>query len=290
MSALAKGIAIGALGLALGGPPALSSAPKAPGGKAPTGSAATAVATATGSGPGTVLSATANCPRGSRAVGGGFEAPSSGQVAAVIFESARARQRGWRASAQLLDLGGSGGLTLTALAYCEPDAPKAKRRRSTAATGGQPQVGPTVGASCRRGEAALAGGFRMPPPLVSSAAKALVFDSHRTGDHAWATRVATGAAGPSRVTTEVYCVRGLDPGPERTATSPLNAESFELSTALASCAPAAERTGGFAQPLSGLGSFLFITESRRGDGGWRVTGLHSGTSPSVAVSALAYCG
>ena len=281
MNRLAKGLAICVLGLALGIQPATAKSPKA-------GSKATTVASASARGSESTVTATASCPSGMRVTGGGFNAPSSVEVLGLVYESVRVNPRSWRSSAQLLDMGTTSGLTLSTYAYCEKDAPRIKRRRASVATDGVPQLGPTASARCRRGESALAGGFSTPPPLIGQGVSALVLDSHRNGGSAWDTRVATGSAAPSTLTSEAYCARG-GASKERSATSPLNTTFFETSSATASCSPSAERTGGFAQPLSVLESFLIIYESRRVDGGWRVSGIHSGANPGVAVSALAYC-
>jgi hypothetical protein len=248
--------------------------------------------TATGSATGreAIATATATCPKGTKAAGGGFEAPSSIAVVGLVYESVKVGHRSWRVSAQLLDLGAPSTLTLTAYVYCRAHFPATQTRSSTVPTGGQPQVGPTGSATCRRGADAVAGGFTMPPPLQGSMVSSIYFDSMRAGDNAWDTRVVTGPAGPSAFTTEAYCSKKIPAPVPASASSPPNATDFTISSASASCdsglAPAA---GGFSQPASGLASFLIVFESRRVGGAWQVSGLHSGNSPAVTLNSFGYC-
>jgi hypothetical protein len=248
--------------------------------------------TATGSATGreAIATATATCPKGTKAAGGGFEAPSSIAVVGLVYESVKVGQRSWRASAQLLDLGAPSTLTLTTYVYCRAHFPHTDRRSSTVPTDGKPKVGPTGSATCRRGADAVAGGFTMPPPLQGAMVSSIFFDSMRQADNAWDTRVVTGPAGPSTFTGEVYCSKKIPAPAQASATSSPNATDFTISTATASCpsglAPAA---GGFSQPDSGLTSFLIVFESRRIGAAWQVSGLHSGNSPAVILTSFAYC-
>src|SRR4051794_7228160 len=70
-----------------------------------TGAVVEATATATASGDGSTASATATCPAGTKAAGGGFDAPSSSDVVGIVYESVKVRQHAWRAPVQLLDPG-----------------------------------------------------------------------------------------------------------------------------------------------------------------------------------------
>lgn len=247
-------------------------------------------ATAAATGDGSTASATAFCPRRTRVAGGGFRAPYSTDVIGLVYESVKVKNRGWRASVQLLDPADPSTLTLTTYAYCRHHFPRTRTRSSTAPTTGETGVGPTVPAGCRRGEDAVAGGFDMPPPLHTPTLTSLYLDSLRSGTSAWTTRVVTGPAEPSTVRSEVYCSRRGEPPVEATGSSEPNGSDFTQSMAMADCpddsAPAA---GGFAQPDSELASFFFIFESRKVGDAWWVSGLHSGSDPAVALNAYAYC-
>jgi hypothetical protein len=249
------------------------------------------IATASATGPGAIASATATCPRGSRAIGGGFRAPSSIAVIGVPFESVKVGQRSWRASMQLLDIGSPSTLALTVQVNCRAKAPSTRTASATVPTDGSSKVGPTATAACPGNRRVVAGGFTMPPPLINLMATSLVFDSHRAGARAWTTRVATGAAAPSTITTEAYCTTRRESFDERSSVSAPNAEEFGLSSALASCnQPPVPFAGGFSQPASDIDSFLVISESISAAGGWQASGIHSGTDPAVTLSAHVYCG
>lgn len=256
----------------------------------PPAAESTVTATGQGSGMGTIVSATANCPRNMRAVSGGFQAPASIDVIPVVFESVRTASRSWRASAQLLDLGAPSNVTLQTTVYCKHKFFAGKTSRVTSPTDGDPHLGPLVGASCRRSQIAVSGGFTMAAPLTDGAVTALVLDSRRDGAQAWNTWLATGSGGTGAASTEVYCARHQRELTDAVASSPASSTDFETLTATARCAGGKQPTsGGFSQPQSDLSSFVIVTESRRVGDGWKVSGLHSGTDPAVTLNALAYC-
>jgi hypothetical protein len=235
-------------------------------------------------------SATATCPPGTKAAGGGFDVPSSDQAIGIVYESVKVEQHAWRASAQLLDPGAAETLTLTTYVYCRAHYPATHTTSTTVPTSGQVQLGPTASASCPRNEVALAGGFSMPPPLVTPTVTELFFDSLRDGISSWDGRVVTGPAGPSNVTSEAYCTARADVPAEVDAVSDPNSFEGVSSTATAECpAGLTPATGGFAQPASNLLSFFFVYSSRRIGDSWQITGLHSGTDPGVPLQAAAYC-
>ncbi len=246
--------------------------------------------TAQASGDGSTATATATCPHGTRAAGGGFDAPSSSDVVALVYESVKVGQHGWRSSVQLLDPGDPSTLTLTTYAYCRKHFPVTRSTARTVPTSGEVQIGPTASATCPNGEIATAGGFHMPAPLVSPTVTDLFFDSLRSGDSGWDARVVTGPAGPSSVTSEAYCARRGAVPVEADGSSAPNGLDSVSSTATAACpgglSPAA---GGFSQPDSAVISFFFVYSSRRVGDTWQVSGLHTGSEPAVALNAAGYC-
>jgi hypothetical protein len=249
-----------------------------------------ASATAQATGDGSKATATANCPPGTRAAGGGFDAPSSGDVVGLVYESVKVGQRAWRASAQLLDPGDPSTMTLTTYVYCRKHFPVTRSSAETVPTDGQVQIGPTASATCPSGQIAMAGGFHMPAPLVSPTVTDLFFDSLRSGDSGWDARVVTGPAGPSTVTSEAYCARRGSVPVEADGSSAPNGLDSVSSTATAACpAGLSPAAGGFAQPDSVVVSFFFVYSSRRVGDTWQVSGLHTGSEPAVALDAAGYC-
>jgi hypothetical protein len=254
------------------------------------GTVVEASATAQATGDGSTATATATCPPGTKAAGGGFDAPSSGDVVGLVYESVKVRQRAWRASVQLLDPGDPSTLTLTTYAYCRAHFPVTRSTAETVPTNGQVQIGPTASATCPSGQIAMAGGFHMPAPLVFPTVTDLFFDSLRSGDSGWDARVVTGPAGPSDVTSEAYCARRGTAPIEANGSSAPNGLDSVSSTATAACpAGLSPAVGGFAQPDSAIVSFFFVYSSRRVGDSWQVSGLHTGSEPAVALDAAGYC-
>jgi hypothetical protein len=247
-------------------------------------------ATAETSGDGSTATATATCPPGTKAAGGGFDAPPAGDAVGIVYESVKIHQNAWRGSVQLLDPGDPSTLTLTTYAYCQAHLPATHTGEDTVPTSGQVQPGPTASAACPHDGVALAGGFQMPPPLTSPTVTALFFDSLRSGESGWDARVFTGPAGPSTMTSEVYCARSVEAPVEADGASAPNGLDSTSSTATVTCpAGLSPAAGGFAQPQSGVVSFFFVYSSKRVGDSWQVSGLHSGGEPAVALSSAAYC-
>jgi len=270
--------------------PLPQSGPKPRGGPHPSAAPLEASAAADVSGDGSTASVTATCPAGTKAAGGGFDVPSSGDAAGLVYESVKVHQHAWRASVQLLDPGDPSTLTLTTYAYCRAHFPATKSTTRTVKTSGEVQIGPTASARCPHGQFAIAGGFQMPPPLLSPTVTELFFDSARAGVSGWDARVVTGPAGPSSLTSEAYCSKAVRAPVEATASSTPNGLDSTISTAAAACPPGlSPAAGGFSQPDSAVVSFFFVTSSRRVGDSWQVQGLHSGGDPVVALDAAAYC-
>jgi hypothetical protein len=264
--------------------------PPSHGGPHGPGAVVEASATAQATGDGSTATATATCPPGTKAAGGGFDAPSSSDGVGLIYESVKIRQRAWRASVQLLDPGDPSTLTLTTYAYCRAHFPVTRSTAKTVPSTGQVQIGPTASASCPSGQIALAGGFHMPAPLVTPTVTDLFFDSLRSGDSGWDARVVTGPAGPSSVTSEAYCARRGTVPVEADGSSAPNGLDSVSSTATAACpAGLSPAAGGFSQPDSAIVSFFFVYSSRRVGDTWQVSGLHTGSEPAVPLNSAAYC-
>src|SRR5829696_276475 len=211
------------------------------------------IASAQAQGDGSTASATASCPHGTKAAGGGFDAPSSAGVIALVYESVKLRQDAWRASVQLFDPGEPDSVTLTTYVYCRAHFPATKTSTDTVPTTGELQIGPTASATCPRADSVVAGGFHMPPPLGAVSVTDLFFDSLRSGASGWDARVVTGPAGPSAVTSEAYCSKSLSAPTEVLARSAAIGLDLQTGTASAACpAGTTPAAGGFAQPESNV--------------------------------------
>jgi hypothetical protein len=136
-------------------------------------------------------SVTAKCPKGTRAVSGGFANPDAevtGPVQTLIlpYESRREGKREWVVSGQNTAAGDG---TLIAQVNCAKGI-KAKEVSSTLGSGG-PIVDGALRATCKRGQAVISGGFGSNEPDSIETDGPLVFGSLKAGKRSWDLLVAT---------------------------------------------------------------------------------------------------
>jgi hypothetical protein len=237
-----------------------------------------------------IATATAKCPRGQLATGGGFAAPPATAVPFIlVYESRKLGQRSWRASGQIFDAGPTGpALTLTAFVYCSDGAPSTKARSASVTSVAGPLMFYTADARCNSGKA-QAGGFLGPPPNIGGGASHTVADSLRADKKTWRSRMRSGTPGTT-FTSYVYCADEKKPAARfGSATS----ASVALATALSAQCRRGTRpvAGGFSQPnatLSPFGFFSAFYESFKSGKRWRISTAHSGTA-STTLNSIAYC-
>jgi hypothetical protein len=275
---------IGLVTLALGG--AAEAKPKK------LGSVQTRTATAQGSGNDAILTATATCPKKSRAISGGFSGtPVTSDALPIIYESVKVGQRSWRTSSQIVDeVAPSDTVSLTSVVYCRKGAPKTSVVTNTAATPVPSPATPTgtSTATCRGNKLATAGGFFMPPPILTNGVPS---DSFRISAVSW--QVTVQILGATTVTSHVYCAKSKEPTPVTTTTS--SSSQFAPTTTTAACAGKRNPlAGGFTMSgsthLSTPPGVFYPYESLRADRkSWKASGVHGGTA-ATTLSAIAYCG
>jgi hypothetical protein len=151
--------------------------------------------------------ATASCPSGLQAVGGGFSAPFTSSVAMVVTESYRSSPGSWSVSGTLV--AGSGAAT--AYAYCRRNTLRVTDVAASgtlASGGGQSQF---VEAHCAPGAAAISGGFQMtsgpapahlPIPEVSLGGPA---PAGTPPIGSWEVVAQNSNTGTQAITAHVYC-------------------------------------------------------------------------------------
>ena len=151
-------------------------------------------------------SVVARCPRGSRAISGGFDDPdfdgSTGRPV-IAYQSRRAGKRRWRVVGQRVspEIG-----ELSAHVRCaRAKAPKVARAQATLdpmASGATRIV-----ARCKRGRRAISGGFESDaPPLPGKGSVVLIRALRKLGQRRWMVSVAaTGIE--TTVTAYAYCER-----------------------------------------------------------------------------------
>jgi hypothetical protein len=244
--------------------------------------------------PGTVGTAVATCPRGWRAVSGGFQTSPldliGGTDFLVVHASRSTSPRRWLVAAAQL---GSGNGTLTALAYCR-QVPAGVQVRSAGKT--VPAVGGasrTAKAVCPRGTRALGGGFKTSravsvPPLAG----VFPWQSRRSGLSAWKVSGTAGAgnSAPRTLKSYAYCADAA-PGVARRGSGTM--ATFGLPALATATCPAGKKPvgGGFLSPFDEDSGPLFYESARVPGRSWRAVALQgqSGMPPNP-INSFAYCG
>ena len=166
-------------------------------------------------------SSVASCPRGSRALGGGFEAPgfsNAGGPEIITVTSMRAGKRGWMVTGFNLppeDSGQGGGSqvagrpgVLVAYVYCAKGHPKlvSTSRQAVILTGGLT----TVDAVCPHGARALGGGFdgNLQASGRDISAAGAIASMKVAGGRAWSiSALSISDTTPAITTAYAYCLR-----------------------------------------------------------------------------------
>ena len=146
----------------------------------------------------------AKCPRGTKAISGGFDHPDFlvGLNPAFIdaYESRKTGKRSWRTSGQ--NVGEPAG-ELVAQVVCH-EGKALKTRRATEAI---PPFEPTeVAVKCKRGQRVVSGGFAFEVPREGSTFGPVVTDSHKQGKRIWVTTF-DNTNETDEVTAYAYCER-----------------------------------------------------------------------------------
>jgi hypothetical protein len=192
--------ALAAVGLAITPSASIAKAKKKK--KAPVLRVITAAGTATGTTAGSAPSATATCPAGTRAIGGGFSAPASAIGGFVPQQSVRVGTNQWQASGFVL---GSGPIVLTVEVYCAKFGGQisevAANKQVTAAS----DSAATVAAACPAGTRLAAGGFAA-PSVPTALGFAVVNESSPQGA-SWnvSAKRGVGASAAADLSARAYC-------------------------------------------------------------------------------------
>jgi hypothetical protein len=183
--------------------------------------------------------ATAVCPPGKIAVGGGFSSPETttgGNVSDlnIVYESRRVSTTSWRVSAVREDASGAGPtLTLFAIVNCrtaklQQKASKKKKKlkiTEVAATGaalaGSGAFG-TANAVCPGKQKPIGGGFSSSPTPVLAGSLAFPFhyESFRSAANTWSSSMVNSGSTARTVTSYAYCSATATTQTTATATLP----------------------------------------------------------------------
>jgi hypothetical protein len=162
----------------------------------------TASATATSSTDGSPLAATATCPAGTTALGGGFSAPTDLDDFEFIERESVRTTTGWRVGGNA-KLGAGKSISLTVDAYCARVGGTISEARGSSSYSPGPSSSfnsTTVTAECPAGSSLVSGGFSYDKFLAFYTS---VFSNHAAGNAWTATLVRTDDVGT--LTTSAYC-------------------------------------------------------------------------------------
>jgi hypothetical protein len=229
---------------------------------------------------------TATCPGKRKAVSGGFTTASTPNSNLLVYETARAGARGWKASG-VISTGGSQH-TLTSHVYCQRGpALKAVATAGTTPLGSTGTFGTgAVESKCPKGTSAVAGGFAEPAP--DGVRAGFITESFRPARRSWRV-VFSGSSGvgpeSQTVTVTAYCAAGKRSG--GAASVPVGAGG--TATAIAPNCSRRVAGGGFSNPfLTSPSSLGVITETRRfSPTQWQVR--TQGLGGPLTLTAFGYC-
>ena len=238
--------------------------------------------------------ATATCPGGTRAVGGGFSGEPGGLEPTVVTESRRSGNKSWiasglRASALTTTTG-----SVTAIVRCRSGAPKIREVAAStslpAATGPGDHPKASVSATCPGKLRAISGGFASEVD-AKQALVVLPQQSQRIAKgRAWSFTASHNNPAPRQLTAYAYCARA------RVKTQKASASlTGDLTTKNADTSPCGDLppvAGGFLTSpasLAGGGDSVFVLASMPQGRGWRATGLHSGGKSTGSLKSFACC-
>jgi hypothetical protein len=238
-----------------------------------------------------VQATSATCPRGTKAISGGFEGeddlddPMSGTIATI--GSSRSGRRGWEARG--FSRAAFPG-DLTVYVYCR--AEKVKERSERVLLDPPPDPGlhtESLTAKCPRGTKAVSGGFDNPDAfsMGSSGAFMFTYESSKQGKRRWIASASNRSNEETTYEAFVYCREGPKLRTKRRQGTVGSDEEFEI---VAKCGRQQRVvSGGFelGEPeLDGEGSSA--VESRKlGKRRWIVAGTN--TADATTVTAFAYC-
>jgi hypothetical protein len=287
--------------------------------------AKTVVATDSGSLDHEGLTATATCPKGSRAVGGGFATsppttstpsapprtePTSKLAFIQVYESQKVKQNAWKVSGEITDSGGTGApRTLEAYAYCKNlfEAPKTEKVSEAGVSPAFQAPGDlvawTADAQCPQGKRPTAGGFQTDVPykgvddprITVGVSKLTAFSANAaTGVKEGHSLTIFTAHPGTAFTSFVYCA---DKGAQvKHGARDAVGQGTLLTAFSGECKKKKRpRAGGFDQPNASpltsdapKGYYDPILGSLRIGKQWWVTALHNGQA-STTLRSVGYC-
>jgi hypothetical protein len=237
-----------------------------------------------------VGSATATCPQGSAAVGGGFQAPgfTPDNSQATVGRTSSALVDDRRVETEAFNFGTQPG-EIVSWAYCRHSAapPDVSSRTVSVLPG---TVGSAV-AKCPPGTSATAGGFAGGVDFTAGSA-ILVLTSMRQSARRWLVEAVNFGGAAGDLTAHAYCrdrAPTLVTKSRETGASATHAKSFSVACPHGGRAISGGFDGHPSVDNGNLNGAAAVT-SKRADGrtSWRTTAVGAGDQPGT-ITAYAYC-
>jgi len=253
--------------------------------------AGAAVVTSTIAVPATgVVSTTATCPRGQRAISAGWDSTTrTQQVQVQTQESRKLGQRGWILTVSRLDQINPAPATTTLILNCFKWAPKTKEVVTLTSSPDDYTAFDTADAVCPGRRTVQAGGFSIPIAPDFSVYAELI-ESYRVADDTWRARM-EGNTG-TQLATYAYCAKGNPPTEAVSTTVQATSTSGSYFTAVSP--PCGKKrkavAGGISQPdaSSVPGGWVFaVFQFLRVGKSWQTSASHFG--PPTTLNTHVYC-
>jgi hypothetical protein len=250
---------------------------------------------------GQLSTATATCPAGTQALGGGFSLPVGPTAFLSIRESFRSTPSAWKVSA--VDIAGSAAVT--AYANCRNTALQVTDSTGAGTIPGGTFAAGTATAVCPSGGKLVGGGFQTlsgPDPTDW----ALAEENLSAGAGAWTARAVNNSGVQNVITAHAYCMSGIKTPTLVSATNSVGAGLYGSSSSTTPACPKPKKSkkgkkskkprqllaaGGFSVTPAGPASVTpFVTDSRLGSGGWLAAAVNANASAGpLSVTSQGVC-
>jgi hypothetical protein len=155
---------------------------------------------------GQTSTATATCPAGTVAMGGGFTTQFTSSGALAVDNSFRSSNQSWTASGENV----SGAASITTYAYCRRNRKPITDVTAAGVIPSGPFTHGTAAAACPGGTQLISGGYQT---TSGPAADAVTFPqvNATTTPGIWTVRSVNNSAGTQTLTAHAYCTTGIKP-------------------------------------------------------------------------------
>jgi len=232
-----------------------------------------------------VVSATAECPKGQRATGGGWQSTPtvSEDVQVYPMESRKVGQSKWTVTGAQNSPNPYVNASMTAIVYCSKNAPRTTQEKKQLVLPNGPLT--NLNAKCGDGKRVQAGGFNA-PTNITFVPFTSILENYRTGDSAW--RVRAAGSGNADVTSYAYCASRKAPQAREGTPVPAALPTDQHSATSKKC-DGTVVAGGFKQTDESTSEdFEAFYGSYRDGSRWEIAGSHYGNNENGLIS-IAYC-